>query len=119
MIVLDEDALKCDFAETYHIYDIYALDVEYAAILACGLRDNSRIRLKANGLKVDTNVLLLARIADAVTMNVYAKTKDAQHGRNVPKSIVEALTHEENNDLRSFTTGEEFDTEWRRLINGN
>lgn len=118
MIVLDEDALVCDFAETYHIYDIYALTVEYAATLAVGLRDNSRIKLKASGLKVDTNTLLLARIADSTTLNVYAKTKDAQHNRNKPKSLVEALTRDENKDLRSFASGADFDEEWRRL-NGN
>lgn len=118
MIVLDEDALVCDFAETYHIYDLYSLTVEYAATLAAGLRDTSRIKLKASGLKVDTNTLLLARIADGVTLNVYAKTKDAKHGRNRPKSLVEALTKDENNNLRSFESGAEFEAEWRR-INGN
>ena len=118
MIVLDENALICDFAETYHIYDMYSLSVEYIATLAVGLRDNSRIKLKASGLKVDTNTLLLARIADSTTLNVYAKTKDAQHNRNKPKSLVEALTRDENKDLRSFASGADFDEEWRRL-NGN
>lgn len=118
MIVLDEDALVCDFAETYHIYDLYGLTVEYAATLAAGLRDNSRIKLKANGLKVDTKTLLLARIADSTTLNVYAKTKDAKHDKNRPKSLVEALTKDENNNLRSFENGAEFEAEWRR-INGN
>ena len=41
MIATDEDALICDFAETYHIYDYRSLDVEYAATLAYGLRDDS------------------------------------------------------------------------------
>lgn len=115
MIALDEDALICDFAEVYHIYDIYSLDANYAAILADGLRDNSRIKMAAAGLKVDVNTLLLARIADAAALNVYAKTKDAAKGRNKPKSILEALTKEDRQDLRRFTSGADFEAEWRRL----
>ena len=115
MIALDEEALICDFAETYHIYEMETLSVEYAAILAAGLRDDSRIKLKASGLKVDTQTLLLARIADSTTLNVYAKTKDAQHGRNYPKSLVEVLTRDENKDLRAFASGAAFEDEWRRL----
>lgn len=118
MIALDEDSLICDFAETYHIYDMYALSVDYAATLANGLRENSRIRLKANGLKVDVKTLLLAHIVDNTRLNVYAKTKDAQHGRNKPKSLVEALTREDIKEIRTFSSGAEFEAEWRRL-NGN
>ena len=118
MIALDEDALICDFAETYQIYDMYSLDVERAAILAAGLRDDSRIKMAAAGLKVDINTLLLARIADAMALNVYAKTKDAAYGRNRPKSVLEALMDEKKQELRHFTSGEEFEAEWRR-INGD
>lgn len=118
MIALDEDALICDFAETYRIYNLYELDVDYAATLAAGLRDTSRIKMRASGLRVDTNTLLLARIADATVLNVYAKTKDAQKGRNKPKSILEALVKEDKQELRHFTNGEAFEAEWRR-INGN
>lgn len=118
MIALDEDDLICDFAETYGIYDMYTLDVEYAATLASGLRDNSRIKLKAQGLRVELNTLLLARIADAAALNVYAKTKDAQHNRNKPKSVLEALTKDDKEELRHFTSGAAFEEEWRRL-NGN
>ena len=58
MVALDEDALICDFAETYHIYDYRRLPVEYAATLAYGLRENSRIRMVQSGLKVELNTLL-------------------------------------------------------------
>lgn len=114
MIALDEDALICDFAETYHIFDMRSLSVDYAATLAAGLRDNSRIKLKASGLTVDVKTLLLAHIADNTRMNVYAKTKDAVHGKNKPKSIVAAL-FEKDTDIRGFASGADFDKEWRRL----
>ncbi len=116
MIALDEDALLCDMAETYHIYEMEQLPPEYVATLAVGLRDDSRIKMQALGLKVDVKTLLLAHIADNTAINVYVKTKDAKTGRNRPKSIVKAFSTEEQ--ARRFDSGEDFLEEWRR-INGN
>ena len=91
---------------------------DYIATLVIGLRDDSRIKLKASGLKVDLQTLLLAHIVDNTAINIYAKTKDAQTGRNRPKSIVEALTHDDSEDVKGFDSGADFMEEWRR-INGN
>lgn len=120
MVALDEDALICDFAETYHIYDYRQLPIEYAATLADGLRYNSRIKTLQLGLNVTLETLLLAHIVDNTATNVYLKTKDALKGRNKPKSVVESLTKkdEPREHARQFLTGEDFDREWRRL-NGN
>lgn len=118
MIALDEDALICDFAETYHIFDYRSLSVDLAATLAVGLRDNSRIKLKIAGLEAELNTLLLARIADMTTYNVYAKTKDAKANRNKPKSITEAIFKNKYSELKQFRNGEDFMKEWRKL-NGN
>ena len=120
MVALDEDALICDFAETYHIYDYRRLPIEYAATLAEGLRLNSRIKLLQSGLSVELNTLLLAHIVDNTATNVYIKTKDAKTGKNKPKSIVELLTkkYDPKEHARKFAIGEDFDREWRRL-NGN
>lgn len=117
MIALDEDALICDFAETYNIYDYRRLPVEYAATLAHGLRENSRIRMLQSGLTVELNTLLLAHCVDNTAINVYAKTKDATKGKNRPKSVVELLTkkYDPKDHAKQFMTGEDFDKEWRRL----
>lgn len=64
MIALDEGALVCDMAETYHIYDMRALPVETLATLACGLREDSRIKLKESGLKYVPLEVLLVRVHD-------------------------------------------------------
>jgi hypothetical protein len=118
MIALDEDALICDFAETYHIYDMKQFPVEYVATLAIGLKADSRIQMKAAGLKVDLKTLLLAHVVDNTAINVYMKTKDAKTGRNRPKSIVEALNEDPTQKARQFDSGADFLEEWRRL-NGN
>lgn len=119
MIALDEDALICDFAETYRVLDYEQLPVVRAATLAAGLRDDSRIKLKINGLKVSVETLLLARIADSSAINVYAKTKDAKTGKNPPKSMVSILMGTDATDeVEKFETAEDFKAEWER-INGN
>ena len=120
MIALDEDALICDMAETYHIYNMEQLPPEYVAILAAGLRQNSRIKMLACGLKVSIDSLLLAHIADNTAINFYAKTKDAKTGHNRPKSMVRAFTQEldESKHAKQFISGNDFLEEWRRL-NGN
>lgn len=115
MIALDEDALICDFAETYHIYDYRRLPIEYAATLAVGLRESSRIKMIQSGLAVDMETLLLAHIVDNTAINAYMKTKDATKGKNKPKSVVELLTKKPKEHARKFATGEDFDKEWRRL----
>lgn len=67
----DEDALICDFAETYHILDYRALPVHLQATLASGLRDNSRIKMKLMGFKMISTDLILARMADSIELFRY------------------------------------------------
>lgn len=86
-----ETELICDFAEVYHIYDYQALQVEYAATLVLGLGENSRVKMKVNGQKQPTNILLLAAIADRLSTLVWFETKDGHANRNRPKSFLDAL----------------------------
>ena len=66
MIAADEDAVVCDFAETYHVFDYRALPLQTAATLACGLRDGSRIRAKLAGTTAGMDTLMLVQIRDAL-----------------------------------------------------
>lgn len=114
MIVIDEDALICDFAETYHIYDFRAIPARLASTLACGLRDNSRIKMAVAGSKTPVDTLLLAMIADAGRISLWQKTSDGVKGRNKPKSILSIITGEteEKKTGKGFETPEEF-MAWR------
>ena len=119
MITTDKDALICDLAETYGIWDYKALPVETLAVLSVGLRDNSRIKMKLSGTTINPDILLLAEAVDRLGLLVWSKTKDAQSGRNKPKSIVSMLTRDEQeNDVESFETAEEFNAEWQRIVKG-
>lgn len=118
---LDEDALLCDFAETYHIYDIYQHPCEYIATLAVGLRDDSRIMMKLKGLRVSPELLALSCAADSLRTYIWAKTKDGKKGRNRPASILELMEtisgggKKETQDVRGFESGEDFMEAWNRL----
>lgn len=119
MLRLDRDALICDFAETYHIYDLKALPVQTVALLACGLREDSRIKQKINGTHVPVNTLLLAHIVDRLGILIWQRTKDGQHGRNKPESIAEQLlnTGKRNlNKVDAFESPEEFEEARRRIL---
>lgn len=109
MIATDEDALICDFAEYYHIYDYRALPAGYAATLACGLSSDSRIKRKLSGMDYSTTTLLMAAAIDRLSLLWWSKTKDGAKGKNRPKSLFESLqrTQPTKSNIRTFKNGEE------------
>ena len=118
MKVVDEAALICDFAETYHIFDYRALPARQAALLACGLESGSRIMRKLSGVDVTPEVLLLATIADAVRILAWQNTEDGMKGRNQPVSLVDSIRKNgDNRDGAGFDTPEEFEA-WRAHMLG-
>lgn len=106
----------CDLAETYQIYDYKRLPATKVAAFSVGLRDDSRIKMKMSGAKATTSILLMASAVDRLSLLVWAQTKDAEKGRNRPKSILEAMTPKEI-DTVSCVSGEEFMRERARLLN--
>lgn len=120
MIAADRNALICDLAETYGIYDMQALPVSTLAVLASGLRENSRIKMKLSGMHADRETLLLAMAVDNLQFLSWTKTKAAQDGRDRPKSIVQILQRvEPKRQNAAFDSGEEFDAAWRRMTGGD
>lgn len=118
MLDLDEDALICDLAETYGIFDYESLPVQTVATLSIGLRGDSRIKLAAAGRKLGTTDALLATVADYLAMIFWTKTKDGQNGRNRPKSIREALENgnKKDNEIVGFESVEEFERARESLL---
>ena len=118
MLDLDEEALICDLAETYGIFDYESLPVQTVAALSIGLRGDSRIKLAAAGRKLGTTDALLATVADYLAMIFWTKTKDGQKGRNRPKSIREALENgnKKDNEIVGFESVEEFEQAREALL---
>lgn len=64
--------------------------------------------------------MLLATIADILQNILWSKTKDAQHGRNKPKSLLESITHPQNSDkYMKFSSIEEFEKMRQKIIGDN
>lgn len=107
MIQTDEDALICDLAETYGIYDYKRLPLKLVASLAVGLRDDSRIKMKLSGARASTDIILLASIVDRLSLLIWMQTRDAEKGRNRPKSLLDMMIAKET-DNSSYDSGEDF-----------
>lgn len=121
MINIDEDALICDLAETYHIYNYRLLPCKTVAAFSYGLRNDSRIKMKMSGLSVAPEQMLLAAIVDSTKLLAWLWSEDGGKGRNRPKSILAELLGDEGEEGSSkvfFNSGQEFDDEWRRLTGG-
>lgn len=110
MIALDETALICDFAETYNIYDYKALPVKYAAALASGLGQNSRIKIRARNEKAPTDTILSAIIADRLGLLLYAMGG----GKGQKPPLISELFIEPNETEKpeTFESGAEFLKAW-------
>ena len=121
MIKLDEDALMCDLAETYQIYDYRQLPARRVAVFAYGLRDDSRIKMKLSGQSISLDTLLLAGISDRLSTLVWFQTEDGQKGKNRPTPIVELLLNTKNKrdeNVVVYHSGKEFDMARKKIIGG-
>lgn len=122
MIHTDRSALICDLAETYGLYDMGSLPVSTVAILASGLRENSRIKMKLTGNNVSNELLLLAHAVDRLTLLVWQNTKDGQKGRNKPESIAERIIYGDQGKTfktNAFASVEAFEEARRKIIEGS
>ena len=85
------------------------------AIYAIGLRDDSRIKMKISGEKVNTQTLMMVNIIDRLNLLLWTKTKDAEKGINRPKSILDKL-YKQDSEISAFHSGKEFEEERTRLL---
>ena len=119
MIGQGEEELICDFAETYHIYDYKSLPASRAAILASGLRADSRIKTKMRCEKLTLTQTLIATMIDPFAQVVYAR-----FGQGEAPSIVSQLNGtqpketamtQDARQIRTFASAKAFDEEIKRL----
>ena len=113
MINVDEEALICDFAETYRIYNYKSLPLQMVGTFACGLRPDSRIGMRISDSKLTTDQTLLALVADNTRAIAWLNSSDGAKGEALigEKKITE-------NAIETFETGQDFDDEWKRLTGG-
>lgn len=110
MIHLDEDALICDLAETYHVLNYRELSPKLVAVLCSGLSADSRIKRKIANRNLNLEEFLLAALVDRVSLLVWSKTEDGQKNRNKPKSILKALEERPSEPkYQGFSTIDDFE----------
>ena len=103
MISLDEDALICDFAETYHIYDYRNIPASLAATLAAGLRDDSRIKMKMSDRRGSVDTIILAGIMDRLSVLL-----NGDKATLIAKNFVDTKPEE----TFGFDSAEDFKAAW-------
>lgn len=103
MMAADRDALLCDLAETYHVYDFRALPALTLAALCCGLRNDSRIRQKMAGVQISRLEALMV-IADNLTIIRHGLF--AKKGAEMPPLFADQIP--DGNETFGFASGEDF-----------
>jgi hypothetical protein len=117
MLSEDKDALICDLAETYGIYDYRALPASRLATLAVGLREDSRIKMRLMGAKASKTDLLLAAMVDRLSMLLWMKSEDGKNGTNRPPSILSVIlgTEQEDKAVEAFESDQDFEAAWTQI----
>lgn len=125
MLNVGEEELKCDMAETYHLFipDWYdpPFPLSYLADLAAGLNDGSRIRRKLAGVKLTVEQTLMAVMIDKLSILIWQRTKDGQKGRHMPESVyrrLSGLDEKKKDELESFSSVEDFERWYERKHHG-
>ena len=119
MVSGDEDALNCDFAQYYRVYDWRELPLHTAAALAFGLPAESRSKMQLHGLKASPMMMMLAAATDYLALMLWRETKNGKAGRNPPSSFLKALTAEPapaQNGNAAFVSAEDFERHRAELI---
>lgn len=122
MIGAGEDELFCDFVETYGILDPRALGAKRMAVLACGLRDDSRIKQKLAGTRIGTDTQLMASAVDFLALLAWRIC--CKPGTERPASVLETLerggsggtSEPEGPGIIGFDTGEDFEAARSRIL---
>ncbi len=121
MIANHEEAVICDLAEYYHIYDYTEKPPLFIATLICGLRDGSRVVSELTDNKLPTNTFLLAGILDSMRNLVWMNSEDGRKNVNRPQLILPILlgqTKSEKEDVTGYSSGAEFEAARKKIING-
>ena len=109
MIALDEDAVICDLAETYGVFDLRALPLSTVATLAFGLRENSRIKSKLAGYKVSLDTILAVKTVDLLENLRWMRTEDGHKGTNPPKMLLPEFIERKETKTGRFKSPDEFE----------
>lgn len=119
MLNTDSDALECDLAETYHIYNYKELPLKKVALFSVGLREESRIKMKILNIKYPFKTILMSDIADKLAMLLWiyqGAKKNKKPDLILPKLFDVEMSKFNDKDIVSFASIEDFEEERKRII---
>lgn len=114
MIRTDRDALVCDLAETYGLFDMRALPASTLATLCVGLREDSRIKTRLFGDRIPRSDVLLAAVVDRLSLLIWKLF--GQEGSSPPGSVLDSLlgVQPQESDVERYDSPEDFESEWKK-----
>ena len=109
----NKEALICDLAEYYQIYDYKEFPPSYIAILAIGLSNDSRIKRHYSGSEVAEDYLLQSLIFDRLNLILWMLG-----GGDEPISLYDLLVGNtsSNKQTTGFDSGEEYEAKRNQLL---
>lgn len=116
MIRLDRNALICDLAEEYQIYDMRSLPVHLVATLSVGLRDDSRIKRQLCGVKYSATEIILAQIADRISGVIWllGGYGDAEQPPSLVDAMLNGLPEKKDSGFKQYSSADEFLAAWNK-----
>lgn len=107
----------CDLAEYYNIYDYKSLPPRTVATLVAGLRDESRLVQKNNGVNASNQNLLLAHIADKLSLVINCLSSQYIDFNSMVDAI-SGIESTKTSNVMAFDSGEDFQAYWDKINNG-
>ena len=118
MLAVDRNAVICDLAETYNIYDYRRVPGRLLGILTAGLGENTRIGKKINGVRGTVTEVLLAQILDGVRWLCWAQTEDGKKGKHRPNSVASEFFISEDKNKGKAMSIDDFEKIREKIIGG-
>lgn len=113
---LDEDALVCDLAEVYQVYDLRQLPLRQVAVLAYGLPDSSRIKRRFAGQKVPLETLLLAGVYDQLNALVFGLSGKKDQPASISALLTDRQESAHDESSQAFHSKEDFEHRRQALL---
>lgn len=98
--------------------DYRALPASILAVLAAGLREDSRSKMNLSGHKTTRTEMLLAAAVDGLNRITWLLSGVCPHEGDRPKSILRAILREGEEgkgDAVAFDSPEAYEDEWERI----
>lgn len=107
----------CDLAQYYNIYNYEQLAFNKLAVFVFGLPNDSRIKKKLSGLKIDLNTVMIAGVLDRLSMILYSIA--GSKGSKKPETLTDTLLGNKKTKEKKpngYVSGKEFEKRRQEIL---